>query len=182
MNAFGSREFYVLTSFTIHITLSLYVWFLEGFDILHTYILYVYIIYTHYIYIIIDLSHHEQVCLMRLFQEIPLVLFGLIKLVHNVINLLYYKHSREKWKYIPYISVPHKVLKSFRSKMATSTHDICNEHGASSTYKKTCWQSSFIYVYVYYIYMSPSHQPKICSFTTPHTLREKPYFPGPAIS
>ena len=40
----------------------------------------------------------------------------------------------DKWKYIPYISVTHKVLKSCRSKMATLAHDLCDVHGASSLY------------------------------------------------
>ena len=33
-----------------------------------------------------------------------------------------------------------QVLKSCRSNMATLGHDVCNVHGASSLYKKTCWQ------------------------------------------
>ena len=37
----------------------------------------------------------------------------------------------DKWKYIPYISVTHKVLKSCRSKMATLEHDVCDVHRAS---------------------------------------------------
>ena len=37
----------------------------------------------------------------------------------------------------------HKVLKSCRSKMATLAHDICDVHGASSLYIKTCWKSLY---------------------------------------
>ena len=37
----------------------------------------------------------------------------------------------------------HKVLKSCRSKMATLAHDVCDVHGASSLYIKTCWQSLY---------------------------------------
>ena len=33
-----------------------------------------------------------------------------------------------------------QVLKSCRSNMATLGHDVCDVHGASSLYKKTCWQ------------------------------------------
>ena len=71
-----------------------------------------------------------------------------------MINLLYYEHWSDKWKYILYISVTHKVLKSCRSKMSTLAHDVCDVHGASSLYMKTCWQSSLIYVITYiYIYI-----------------------------
>ena len=49
-----------------------------------------------------------------------------------MIYLLYYKHWTDKWKYIPYISVTHKVLKSCRSKMTTLEHNVCDKHGASS--------------------------------------------------
>ena len=57
-----------------------------------------------------------------------------------------------------------KVLKSCRRKMATLEHDVCDMHGASSLYKKTCWQS------LYRIFPSRAmreslEQPKICSFT-----------------
>ena len=57
-----------------------------------------------------------------------------------MINLLYHKHRTYKSKYIPYISVRHKVLKSCRSKMATLAHDVCDVRGASLLYIKTCWQ------------------------------------------
>ena len=49
---------------------------------------------------------------------------------------------------ISHISVTHKVLKSCRNKMATWAYDVCDVHEASLLYIKTCWQSSFIYVYV----------------------------------
>ena len=52
-------------------------------------------------------------------------MLGLIK--HDMINLFYYEHWADKWKYISYISVTHKVL---RSKMATLGH-VCDVHGAS---------------------------------------------------
>ena len=47
------------------------------------------------------------------------------------------------WKYTPYISVTHKVLKSCRSKMATLAHDVCDVHGASLLYIKTYWQGLY---------------------------------------
>ena len=55
----------------------------------------------------------------------------------------------------------HKVLKSCRSKMATLAHDVCDVHGATSLYIKTCWQS------LYRVFPTAgmgesSHQPKIC--------------------
>ena len=98
-----------------------------------------------------------------------------------VINLLYYKHWTDKWKYIPYISVAHKVLKSCRSKMATLEHemyrdhehehemeheiaDVCDVHGASSLYIKTCWQSLYRVSPTGGMGESP-HQSKIYSFT-----------------
>ena len=68
--------------------------------------------------------------------EILLPSLGLIKHIHDMINLLYYVHRTEKRKYIPYISVTHKVLKSCKSKMATLAHDVCDVHGASLLYKK----------------------------------------------
>ena len=86
------------------------------------------------------------------------------KLNMFMINLLYYKHWTDKWKYIPYISVTHKVLKSCRSKMATLAHDVCDVHGASSLYIKTCWQSLYRVFPTGGMGESP-HQPKICSFT-----------------
>ena len=52
-------------------------------------------------------------------------MLGLIK--HDMINLFYYEDWTDKWKYIPYISVTHKVL---RSKTATLAH-VCDVHGAS---------------------------------------------------
>ena len=80
---------------------------------------------------------------LRYSWEILLPSLGLIKHVHDVINLLYYKHWTGKWKYIPCISVTHKVLKSCRSKMATLAHDVCDVHGASSLYIKSRWQSLY---------------------------------------
>ena len=120
-----------------------------------------------YIYIYTtNFLRHEQVCLMfneRCSWEILLSL-GLIKHVHDVINFLYYKHWTEKWKYIPYISVTHKVLKSCRSKMATLAHDVCNVHGASSLFIKTFWQSLYRVFPTKGMGESP-HPAKICSFT-----------------
>ena len=81
--------------------------------------------------------------------------------IHDMINLLYYGQWTDKRKYIPYISVTHKVLKSCGSKMATWAH-VCDVHGASSLYKKTCRWSSFIYMYNIHG-GSPPNQPKICS-------------------
>ena len=81
------------------------------------------------------------------------------KYVHDVICFLYYEYWTNKWKYIPYISVTHKVLKFCRSKTATLAPDVCDVHGASSLYTNTCWQKFFyicicIYIYVYaYIYL-----------------------------
>ena len=103
-------------------------------------------------------------CLMReLFWEILLPSLGLIKHVHHVIKLLYYKHWTDKWKYMPYISVTHKVPKSCRSKMATLEHDVCDVHVASSLYIKTCWQSLNGVFPTERMGESP-HQPKNCSF------------------
>ena len=85
-------------------------------------------------------------CLMKdtlLFGEKLLPSLDLIKHVHDMINLLYYKHWTDKWKCIPFISVTHKVLKSWRSTMATLEHDECDLHGAYSLYIKTCWQSLY---------------------------------------
>ena len=55
-----------------------------------------------------------------------------ILLPYDMINLLYYRHWTDKQKYIPYISVTYKVLKSCRSKMATWAHDVYDLHEASS--------------------------------------------------
>ena len=76
--------------------------------------------------------------------EILLPSLGLIKHIHDMINLLYYVHRTEKRKYIPYISVTHKVLKSCKSKMATLAHDVCDVHGASSLYKKPVGEVVFL--------------------------------------
>ena len=85
---------------------------------------------------------------MRLLREKRLPSLGLIKHIHDVIKLLNYEHLTEKRKYIAYISVTSKVLKSSRSKMATLAQDVCHVHGASSLYIKSCWQIFFIYVCV----------------------------------
>ena len=66
---------------------------------------------------------------------------------HN--KLIVYEHWTDKWKYIPYISVAQTVLKSCGSKMATLAHDVCDAYGTSLLYIKTCWESSFIYIYIY---------------------------------
>ena len=124
-------------------------------------VLYIYMYIYIYTYIYIYCRNWEI-----LFWEILLPSLGLINHIYDVINFLYYKHWTDKWKYTPYISVTHKVLKSCRSKMATLEHDVCDVHGhgASSLYIKTCWQS------LYWVFpngrMGDSpHQPKICSFT-----------------
>ena len=104
-------------------------------------------------------------CLMKIFfWDLLLPSLDLIKHVHDVINLLYYKLWTDKWKYILFISVTHKVLKYWTSTMATLEHDECNLHGAYSLYIKTCWQS------LYRVFptgrMGESHyQPKTCLFT-----------------
>ena len=78
-------------------SISLYVWFLKGFDLYYIYIiLYIYI----YIYIVF-----------------------IIVFIYCITNT---KHWTDKWKYIPYIFVTHKVLKSCRIKMATLAHDVCD--------------------------------------------------------
>ena len=81
-----------------------------------------------------------------------------------MINLLCYKHWTDKWKYIPYISVTHKVLKSRRSKMVALEHGISDVHGASSLYIKTYLQSLYRAFPTEGMGESP-HQLKICSFT-----------------
>ena len=82
--------------------------------------------------------------------EILLPSLGLIKHIHDMINLLYYGHWTDKQKYIPFISVTHKKLKSCRNKMATWAQEVYDVHEASSLYKKTCWWSSYICIYNIY--------------------------------
>ena len=82
---------------------------------------------------------HVYIYFMKLFWEILLPSLGLIKHVHDVIYVSYHKHWIDKWKYIPYIYVTHKVFKSCKSKMATSAHDVCDVQKASSLYIKTCY-------------------------------------------
>ena len=67
-------------------------------------------------------------------------------------------------QYMPCISVTHKVLKSCRSKMVALAHDVCDVHGAFSSYIKTCWQSLCRIVPIGGMGESPN-QLKICSFT-----------------
>ena len=95
---------------------------------------------------------------------------GLIKHIHDVINLFYYKHLTDKWKYIPYIYiyVTHKVLKSCRSKMATLEHDVCDVHGTSSLYIKSYLQSLYRVFPTGRMGESP-HQPKFCWLTASPT-------------
>ena len=95
---------------------------------------------------------HVYIYFMKLFWETLLPSLGLIKHVHDVIYVSYHKHWIDKWKYIPYIYVTHKVFKSCKSKMATSAHDVCDVQKASSLYIKTCWQS-LLYMYMYNTYV-----------------------------
>ena len=107
-------------------SIVLYVWFLQGFDLCT-----------------INLLRR-----MRLFEEILLPSLGLIKHFYYVINLLYYEHWTVKRKYISYIAVTLKVIKSCKIKMTILAHDVCDVHGASLLYIKTCWQK-FLYIYIY---------------------------------
>ena len=68
-------------------------------------------------------------------------MMGLIKHVHDVINLLYY------------------LLRT-----ATLPHDVCDVHGAFSLYIKTCWQSLYKGFPTGGMGESP-HEAKVCSFT-----------------
>ena len=115
-------------------SIVLYVWFLQGFDLCT-----------------INLLRR-----MRLFEEILLPSLGLIKHFYYVINLLYYEHWTVKRKYISYIAVTLKVIKSSKRKMTTLAHDVCDVHGASSLYIKTCWQKFFYilhtHIYTYRIF------------------------------
>ena len=43
------------------------------------------------------------------------------------------------------------MLKSCKSKMATSPHDVCDIHEISSLYIESFWQSS-LYIYIIYTY------------------------------
>ena len=148
-------------------SILLYVWFLEGFDLLKIYIPYVYICI--YLYI----PHNEFITSWTsMFNEtvskdteILLPSLGLIKYIHGMIHLLYCRHWTDKRKYIPYISVTHKVLKSCRSKMATLAHDVYDMHGAFSLYIKTCCQSLYRVSLLLGGMGESPHQPKICSFT-----------------
>ena len=93
--------------------------------------------------------------------EILLPSLGVIKHIQYMINLWYYGHWTGKGKYIPYISVTHKVLRSCRSKMVTSAHEVYDVQKTSSLYKETCRYSYFIYMYIYfpiYIWENPPHQ------------------------
>ena len=90
--------------------------------------------------------------------------------VHDVINLLYYKHCTDKWKYIPYISVTHKVVKSCRSKMATLEHGVCDVHGASSLYIKNCWQSLYRVFPIGGMDESPPTNQKCAHSPPPHQI------------
>ena len=85
-----------------------------------------------------------------LFWEILLPSLDLIKYVHDVINLLKYKHWTDKWNYTPYISVTHKALKSCRSKMATLAHDVSDVHGASVLYIYKNLLARFVQGFLYW--------------------------------
>ena len=69
-------------------------------------------------------------------------------------KLLYYGHWTDKRKYIPYISVTQKVVKSCGSKMATCymMYIMYDVHKASSLYKKTCRQSFFMYNFFFIVF------------------------------
>ena len=104
------------------------------------------------------ISRHEQVCLMRLFPKIQRYFshhwtwLNIFMMFILMINLLYHGHWTDDRKYIPYISVTHKVLKSCRIKAATWGHDV---YEAFSLYKKTCrWNVSYICICIYIYYPS----------------------------
>ena len=86
---------------------------------------------------------------MRLLREKLLPSLGLIKHIHDEINLLNYEHLTDKRKYITYISVTSKVLKSSRSKMVTLAQDVCDVHGASSLYIKSCREILYLYKIIF---------------------------------
>ena len=69
-------------------------------------------------------------------------------------KLLYYGHWTDKRKYIPFISVTQKVVKSCGSKMATCymMYIMYDVHKASSLYKKTCRQSFFMYNFFFIVF------------------------------
>ena len=86
--------------------------------------------------------------------QILLLSLGLIKHIHDMNKLLYYGHWTDKRKYIPYISVTQKVVKSCGSKMATCymMYIMYDVHKASSLYKKTCRQSFFMYNFFFIVF------------------------------
>ena len=139
-------------------SILLYVWFLEGFDLLKIYIPYVYICI--YLYI----PHNEFITSWTsMFNEtvskdteILLPSLGLIKYIHGMIHLLYCRHWTDKRKYIPYISVTHKVVKSCGSNMTTCymMYIMYDVHKASSLYKRTCRQSFFMYNFFFVFFIS----------------------------
>ena len=117
-------------------SISLYVWFLEGFD----HIWYILHIYTTIFF------RQKQVCSM-MFNERNYCITNTEQTSENIYH----------------IYLTHKVLKSCRNKMTTLAHDVCDVHGGSSLYIKTCWQS------LYKVFLTGGiddsfHQPKICSF------------------
>ena len=65
----------------------------------------------------------------------------------NVYDDIYNKYIYTYIYVCMYMSTTDKMLKTSWSKMHI-TYDVCDVHWASSYYIKTCWQSSFIYVYV----------------------------------
>ena len=118
-------------------SISLYVWFLEGFD----HIWYILHIYTTIFF------RQKQVCSI-MFNERNYCITNTEQTSENIYH----------------IYLTHKVLKSCRNKMTTLAHDVCDVHGGSSLYIKTCWQS------LYKVFPTGGieelfHQPKICSFT-----------------
>ena len=95
-------------------SISLYVWFLEGFD----HIWYILHIYTTIFF------RQKQVCSM-MFNERNYCITNTEQTSENIYH----------------IYLTHKVLKSCRNKMTTLAHDVCDVHGGSSLYIKTYMQS-----------------------------------------
>ena len=88
---------------------------------------------------------------LNVFKDTEMFLqsLGLIKDIQYSwhVNLFYYGHWTDKRKYIPYIYVTHKALKSCRSKMVTWAHDVYDVHEASPLYKKT-FSEVLLYMYI----------------------------------
>ena len=92
----------------------------------------------------------------------------MIKHVHDVMNLLYYKHWTHNMYHIYLWYTKCSNLAEVRWPLYLA-HDVCDVHGAFSLYMKTCWQSLYR-VFPARGWGSPPTNKKFADLPPPHQI------------